>query len=222
MPKQPEKGLMYSIKSIKAKREKPMRKKMEYIEPLPTKDDYMNEIESELDKYETKDYAMNAEPLYREDVDPDGSDIEDMKAGRIVSKMEPMDMELPEPMEPLEYIGPGSPRRKRVEEQIQTEKDATPMRVLRAAKEGFIESGKEAVNKLATTVAEGSGIAPAYRAARSAVKSVGKMASGANRAKSSAEDPAIKELGKMLAAGVITEGDLARFREAMQTKNGSK
>ena len=125
-------------------------------------------------------------------------------------------------MEPLEYIGPGSPRRKRVEEQIQTEKDATPMRVLRAAKEGFIESGKEAVNKLATTVAEGSGIAPAYRAARSAVKSVGKMASGANRAKSSAEDPAIKELGKMLAAGVITEGDLARFREAMQTKNGSK
>ena len=210
------------IRKMMKKEPMKLRKMMERIEPLPTKDDYMNEIESELDKYETKGYAMNAEPLYREDIDPDGSDIEDMKAGRIVSKMEPMDMELPEPMEPLEYIGPGSPRRKRVEEQIQTEKDATPMRVLRAAKEGFIESGKEAVNKLATTVAEGSGIAPAYRAARSAVKSVGKMASGANRAKSSAEDPAIKELGKMLAAGVITEGDLARFREAMQTKNGSK
>lgn len=203
---------------------KPKFRKMEPIEPLPSKDDYMNDIESELDKYETKGYAMNAEPLYREDVDPDGSDIEDMKAGRIRSTMEPMDMDLPEPMEPIEYVGPGSPRRKRFEEQMQTEKDAAPMRTLRAAKEGFIEGAKEGVSnikKTATAVAEGTGIPAAYRAARSAVKSVGKMASGTNRAKSAAEDPALKELSEMMGAGVITEGDLTRYRKAMKSQKGS-
>jgi hypothetical protein len=188
-----------------------------------------------MDEMDKKGYAMNAEPIteprYREDIDPDGSDIEDMKAGRIVSKREYTPMDLPEPMEPLEYVGPGSPRRKRFEEQMQTEKDATPMRVLRAAKEGFIEGAKEGVSNIkqaATDVAEGTGIPAAYRTARSAIKSVGKMAGETNRAKNSTavkkynDIAREKELIKMMAAGVITEGDLARFREAMQTRNGSK
>ena len=214
MPKKPKMALMRKIK------EKPMRK-MEPLEPLPTKDDYMDDIDSELSKYEDNQ-SINKEPLYREDVDPDGSDIEDMEAGRIVSKMEPMDMELPEPMEPLEYIGPGSPRRNRYEEQMQTEKDAAPMRTLRAAKEGFVEGAKEGVSnikKAATAVAEGTGIPAAYRTARSAIKSVGKMASEANRSK---VDPELAEIREMMGAGVITEGDLTRYRKAMKSMKGSK
>lgn len=218
MPKQPKMALMRKIKA------KPMRK-MEPLEPLPTKDDYMDDIDSELSKYEKniseiddvsipemKDmdetgYAMNAEPITRKMMEP---------------------MEMPDDLEPLpyeEYIGPGSPRRKRYEEQMQTEKDAAPMRTLRAAKEGFIEGAKEGVSnikKAATAVAEGTGIPAAYRTARSAIKSVGKMASGTNRAKGAAEDPAIKELSDMMSAGVITEGDLTRYRKAMQSMKGSK
>jgi hypothetical protein len=203
------------MKTIKGMKKMP---KLEPIEPLSTKDEYMDEIDSELSKYED-DKSINKEVRYREDIDPDGSDIEDMKMRETIDYVEPP---LPEMKEPVEYIGPGSPRRKRYEDQMQLIKDAAPMQVLRAAKEGFIEGGKEKVKKLATDVAEGSGIAPAYRAARSAIKSVGKMASGANRAKGAAEDPAIKELSDMMGAGVITEGDLTRYRKAMKAMKGSK
>lgn len=207
MPNKPKKALMYSIKANPYK-----GKKMEPLEPLPTKDDYANEIDSELSKYEEN----LPEIKDQFGVDADQSDMDTM------SKIDYIEPPLPEMEEPVEYIGPGSPRRKRYEEQMQTEKDAAPMRVLRAAKEGFIEGGKEAVKKLATNVAEGSGIAPAYRAAKNAIKSVGKMASETNRAKGSAEDPAIKELSEMMSAGVITEGDLTRYRRAMKAMKGSK
>ena len=99
------------------------------------------------------------------------------------------------------------------------------MRTLRAAKEGFVEGAKEGVSnikKAATAVAEGTGIAPAYRAARSAVKSVGRLASEVNRAKGSQTDPAVKELSDMMGAGVITDADLNRFREMMKVKKGAK
>ena len=199
---------------------KPKFRKMEPLEPLPSKDDYMNDIEAGLMDEEIP--AMRDEVLDREDVYPDGSDmIDEMKT---ISKMDYVEPALPEPMEPIEYVGPGSPRRKRYEEQMQTEKDAAPMRTLRAAKEGFVEGAKEGVNnikKAATAVAEGTGIAPAYRAARSAVKSVGRLASEVNRAKTPKIDPAVQELSDMMGAGVITDADLNRFRKAMNAKKGS-
>lgn len=191
---------------------KPKFRKMEPLEPLPSKDDYMNEIESGLMDEELP--AMTDEF----GVDADASDMIEM------NKMEPMpELDL-EPLPYEEYVGPGSPRRKRYEEQMQTEKDAAPMRTLRAAKEGFVEGAKEGVNnikKAATAVAEGTGIAPAYRAARSAVKSVGRLASEVNRAKTPKIDPAVQELSDMMGAGVITDADLNRFRKAMSAKKGS-
>jgi hypothetical protein len=199
---------------------KPKFRKMEPIEPLPSKDDYMDEIESGLMDEELP--AMKNDVLDREDVYPDGSDIEEM--GEILTPLPKMNMDL-KPLPYEEYVGPGSSRRKRYEEQMQTEKDAAPMRTLRAAKEGFVEGAKEGVSnikKAATAVAEGTGIAPAYRAARSAVKSVGRLASETNRAKNSQVDPAVKELSDMMGAGVITDADLNRFREMMKVKKGAK
>ena len=212
---------------------KPKFRKMEPLEPLPSKDDYMNEIESGLMDEELP--AMSDDVLDREDVNPDGSDmamnVEPMGmdsqgyAANVLPKYRSTIEPIPEPLPYEEYVGPGSPRRKRYEEQMQTEKDAAPMRTLRAAKEGFVEGAKEGVNnikKAATAVAEGTGIAPAYRAARSAVKSVGRLASEVNRAKTPQVDPAVKELSDMMGAGVITDEDMNRFREMMKVKKGSK
>lgn len=197
---------------------KPKFRKMEPLEPLPSKDDYMNDIESGLMDEELP--AMRDDVLDREDVNPDGSDmVEEMAT---MSSYEPELPELGEPMEPIEYVGPGSPRRKRYEEQMQTEKDAAPMRTLRAAKEGFIEGAKEGasnIKKAATAVAEGTGIPAAYRTARSAIKSVGKMASETNRSK---VDPELAEIREMMGAGVITEQDMTRYRKAMKAMKGAK
>ena len=63
--------------------------------------DYAGDFDKELAKYEkprrqqARDMmrtSLPTEPRYREDVDPDGSDLEDMKAGRIKPKETKQDL----------------------------------------------------------------------------------------------------------------------------------